>query len=385
MTDLTLRLGRRSILKRIGAAGLALPAFGAFTAAGAGCSDESPAERQAAAQQALFDRENPSATPSAAATATQPAPAIPAPAAQSVDFTPLPNPQVAPPINRSVAAIVKVELEVEELDAGIAEGAGYRFWTFNGTVPGPMIRAREGDTIELTLTNPTSSAMAHNIDLHAVTGPGGGAAVTNVLPGETKTLRFKALHPGVFIYHCAVPPIPLHISNGMYGLIVVEPAEGLPAVDREFYICQGDIYTTAKAGSPGMHGWDLDRLDAENPSYVIFNGSIGSLTGDRSLKANVGETVRIYFGVGGPNLTSAFHVIGEIFDRAAIHGSFADMARDVQTVTVSPGAATMVEFDLQVPGTYTIVDHALSRLGKGAAGLLVVEGDENPEIYEGVS
>lgn len=303
--------------------------------------------------------------------------------AQAVDLPFLPNPAVAPPTNRSTAAVVKVELVVEELDASIAEGAGYRFWTFNGTVPGPMIRARVGDTVELTLTNPTSSAMQHNVDLHAVTGPGGGAPITNVLPGESKTMRFKALHPGVFVYHCATPPIPLHISNGMYGLIVVEPEGGLPAVDREFYVCQGDIYTTAPAGTAGMHGWDLDRMDAENPSYVVFNGSIGSLTGDRALKANVGETVRIFFGVGGPNLTSAFHVIGEIFDRASIHGSITDLATDVQTVTVSPGAATMVEFDVQVPGTYILVDHALSRLGKGAAALLVVDGEDNPDIYEG--
>jgi nitrite reductase (NO-forming) len=275
-------------------------------------------------------------------------------------------------------------LEVQELDGKLADGAGYHFWTFNGTVPGPMIRARQGDDIELTLSNPTNSTLAHNIDLHAVTGPGGGATLTGVARGETKSFRFKALHPGVYIYHCATPPIDPHISAGMYGLIVVEPPELLPPVDREFYVCQGEIYTAGSAGEPGLQAFDLTRMSAENPSYVLFNGAVGSVTGDRALKANVGDSVRIFFGVGGPNLTSSFHVIGEIFDRAATWGSFTSMAEDVQTVSVAPGGATMVEFDVQVPGTFLLVDHALSRLPKGAAGHLVVEGDEAPDIFTAI-
>jgi nitrite reductase (NO-forming) len=217
-----------------------------------------------------------------------------------------------------------------------------------------------------------------------VTGPGGGATLTGVAKGETKAFRFRALHPGVFIYHCATPPIDAHISSGMYGLIVVEPPEGLAPVDREFYVCQGEIYTAGAAGEPGLQPMDLSRMSTENPSYVVFNGAVGSVTGDRALKANVGETVRIFFGVGGPNLTSSFHVIGEIFDRAATWGSFSSMAENVQTVSVAPGGATMVEFDVQVPGTYLLVDHALSRLGKGAAGHLIVEGDENPEVFTAI-
>ena len=350
---------RRSLLRRIGTLGLALPVLGALVAAA--CSDEDDGE-DAPAQGT-----------------TQ------APQQLAVDLPFLPHPELPPPITRTTEELVRVELETVELDARIADGAGYRFWTFNGTVPGPMVRVREGDTVELTLKNSATSAASYNIDLHAVNGPGGGAVLTGVAPGESKSFRFKALNPGVFVYHCAVPPIPMHISNGMYGLIVVEPREGLPPVDREFYVCQGEMYTEAPAGSVGMHGVDFTRLLAENPSYVVFNGAVGSITGDRALRANVGERVRLYFGVGGPNLTSAFHVIGEIFDVASIHGSLTDLASNVQTVTVSPGAATMVEFDVEVPGTYLLVDHALSRLDKGAAGHLIVEGDENPELFGPVS
>ena len=170
----------------------------------------------------------------------------------------------------------------------------------------------------------------------------------------------------------------------MYGLIVVEPPGGLSPVDHEFYVCQGEIYTSGKAGEPGMQAFDLERMSDENPSYVVLNGAVGSVTGDRALTANVGDSVRIFFGVGGPNKTSSFHVIGEIFDRAATWGSFSSMAENVQTVSVAPGGATMVEFTVEVPGTFLLVDHALSRLPKGAAGHLVVEGPEDPEIFTAI-
>jgi nitrite reductase (NO-forming) len=319
-------------------------------------------------------------TPDASA-ATPSGGAPPPPPAQAVDLPYLPAPEQAGPISRSTAETVEVKLTIQEVDGRLADGAGYNFWTFNGTVPGPMIRARQGDQVELTLENPADSHVGHNIDLHAVTGPGGGAVLTNVGIGETKTFGFKALHPGVYIYHCATAPIDLHISNGMYGLIVVEPEEGLPEVDHEFYVCQGEIYTPEAAGTPGMQSADLQRMLMEQPSYVVFNGAMGALVGDGALRANVGDRIRIFFGVGGPNLTSSFHVIGEIFDRAATMGSLTSLAENVQTVSVPPGAATMVEFEVQVPGTYLLVDHALSRLRKGAAGHLVVDGPENPDLY----
>jgi nitrite reductase (NO-forming) len=202
--------------------------------------------------------------------------------------------------------------------------------------------------------------------------------------GQSKTFRFKAMHPGVFIYHCATPPIPLHISAGMYGLIVVEPVAGLPPVDREFYMCQGEIYTAGRAGDPGLQGPDLNRLSMEQPSYVVFNGAVGSIAGARAWKANVGEKIRIFFGVGGPNLSSSWHIIGTVFDRVATWGSLSSFAEHVQTITVAPGSATMAELTMPVPGTFLIVDHSLSRLEKGAAGQLVVEGAHNPEIFTAV-
>jgi nitrite reductase (NO-forming) len=360
-------------------AGVALPLIGTV---GCDSGDDDAAERAAAQQQLLDQASQTPAGHAMGATAT--ASSGQTIAQDAVDLDYLPVPEMAGPIDRTEPATVEVALEVRELQGKLADGVGYTYWTFNGTVPGPMIRARQGDDVELTLSNPTDSAFAHNIDLHAVTGPGGGAVLTDVAKGESKSFRFRALHPGVYIYHCATPPIDLHISSGMYGLIVIEPPEGLSPVDHEFYVCQGEIYTSGKAGDPGLQTFDLERMSAENPSYVVFNGAVGSVTGDRALKANVGDRVRIFFGVGGPNKTSSFHVIGEIFDRAATWGSFSSMAENVQTVSVAPGGATMVEFDVQVPGTFLLVDHALSRLPKGAAGHLVVEGPEAPEIFTAI-
>jgi nitrite reductase (NO-forming) len=302
-------------------------------------------------------------------------------AQQPVDVAYLPNPTVPPPVQRTGPQLVEVDLEVREIDGRLADGAGYTYWTFGGTVPGTFIRVREGDTVELTLTNAPESTATHNIDLHAVTGPGGGAEATSVDPGETKTFRFQALNPGLYVYHCATPVVPVHIAQGMYGLILVEPAEGLPEVDHEFYVMQGEIYTEAKRGDKGMQVLGFDDMLAEDPDYVVFNGAVGSLTGERAMKVNVGDTVRIYFGVGGPNLTSSFHVIGEIFDTVYPEGALADAIHDVQTTLVPTGGSAVVEFTVEVPGNYILVDHSLSRLLKGAAGILTVEGPDNPQVF----
>ncbi|MCA9847661.1 MAG: nitrite reductase, copper-containing [Dehalococcoidia bacterium] len=369
-------LGRREVLRRIGLAGVAVPVVGLL---GTACDDKGD---EAAAAEVVTGGEGGSQTvANSAGTAGAAATAAPQ---QAVDLDYLPNPEVAPPIDRNEPGTVQARLEIAEVEAKLADGVGYKYWTFNGTVPGPMIRARVGDHVEITIANPKDSGVGHNVDFHAATGQGGGAELSRVNPGEEKSFRFKVLVPGVYIYHCATAPIDLHISNGMYGLIVVEPEGGLPPVDREFYVCQGDIYTTGATGEPGMQSFDLQRLSDERPSYVVFNGAVGSVTGDRALRANVGETVRIFFGVGGPNLTSSFHVIGEIFDRVTTWGSFSSFSEGVQTVSVPPGAATMVEFALQVPATYLLVDHALSRLTKGAAGHLVVEGPEDPDIFTAI-
>jgi len=298
-------------------------------------------------------------------------------------------PNVPPAIARRTPAVVRVELETKEVVGNLMESIGeptqYRFWTFNGSTPGPFLRVREGDTLEITLKNPVTSGMAHNIDLHAVTGPGGGAAITLTKPGETRTARFKMLAPGLFVYHCAAPPVTDHIANGMYGLILVEPKEGLPKVDKEFYVMQSEFYTKEELGFEGLATYDPKKASAEDPTYIVFNGKHGSLMEEGALQAKVGERVRIYFGNAGPNKTSSFHIIGTIFDKVYREGAIgAEPARNVQTTVVPPGGAAIVEFDLKVPGNYTLVDHAIFRLEKGAAGLLHAEGPEAPEIYETV-
>ncbi|RIK35706.1 MAG: nitrite reductase, copper-containing [Chloroflexi bacterium] len=292
----------------------------------------------------------------------------------------LPSPSVAPPVGNRGPQELKVEIEIVEKVAYVDDGVAFEYWTFGGTVPGPMVRARVGDTVELTLKNPASSKMSHNIDLHAVTGPGGGGAVTLVAPGESKTFRWKAMNPGVYVYHCATAPIPQHISAGMYGLAVIEPEGGLPPVDREFYVMQGDLYLAGARGEKGLRGFDFDKLYDERPDYVIFNGAVGSLAEERALQAKVGETVRIFFGVGGPNVVSSFHVIGEIFDRVMLEGA-SEWSTNVQTTLVPAGGATIVEFSIDVPGTYMLVDHSLGRLAKGAIGMLVADGPENPDVF----
>ena len=279
---------------------------------------------------------------------------------------------------------VRIDLETVEIEGQLADGTTYKYWTFNGKVPGPFFRVRVGDTLEVHLRNLTNSTMAHSVDFHAVTGPGGGATMTQTKPGEETMFTAKALNPGLFVYHCATPMVAQHIANGMYGMILVESEEGLPPVDREFYVMQGELYTNEAFGSTGLLTENPNALLNEDPEYLVFNGATNALTEQKPLKAKVGETVRIFFGVGGPNFTSSFHVIGEIFDKVYEQASLTSPAlTNVQTTTVPPGGATMVEFSLQVPGRYILVDHALARLQRGLAGFLIVEGPENHDIING--
>ncbi len=289
---------------------------------------------------------------------------------------------VPPPITRKEPARVQVELTTKEVIAEIAPGVFVNYWTFDGKIPGPMLRVREGDTVELTLHNDVTSLHHHNIDLHAVTGPGGGAVSTMVAPGESKTVSFKALHPGLFVYHCATPNVANHMTHGMYGLILVEPEEGLASVDHEYYVMQGEYYATGGMGRKGLQLFDAQAMLDGNPTYIVFNGKVNGL-GDR-MQAQTGETVRVYVGNGGVNLVSSFHVIGEVFSRVFPEGSLSSIPHtDIQTTLVPAGGATVVEFDLNVPGKYILVDHALTRMEKGAWGALQVSGEPNKEIYDG--
>ncbi len=406
-------------------------------------------------------------------------------------------PDVPPPITRTLPETLVVKFEAREFTGPLAEGKQYKFWSYNGTVPGPMIRVRLGDTVEFHLSNHADSQFPHNIDIHAVNGPGGGAAVSLVAPGEEKIFRFKTLHPGLFIYHCAspIPGIPAHIANGMYGLILVEPKHGFPRVDHEFYVFQSEFYTrnpdpsfvfnvsetsgdivseevlseskiakkaeekieavakketasseaddaknesirfleeeqiakveaaSREAGHVRYGGFEsillseeeqaakeeamdasfdetvdaiwedknvilelsLEKGQREQPDYVVFNGRQGALLGQNALQVKVGEKVRIFFGNIGPNGISSFHIIGEIFDRVYLEGAVNGIVnKNVQTTLVPSAGTTIVEFSIDVPGDYLLVDHSIFRMDKGAIGLISAIGDDNPEIFESI-
>ncbi len=286
------------------------------------------------------------------------------------------------PLNRSKPANVEIEMTAKEVIAEMAPGVTFNYWTFDGTVPGPFLRVREGDTVTLTLHNDPTSLHHHSIDLHAVTGPGGGAAATIVAPGESKTITFKALNPGIFVYHCAHPNVASHMAHGMYGLILVEPKEGLPPVDHEFYVMQGEFYSAGALGRTGLQLFDAEAMLEGKPQYVVFNGRTGALA--ENMNTKVGETVRLYVGNGGVNLISSFHVIGEIFDKVFREGDLVSApAQSVQTTLVPAGGATAVEFRADYPGNYILVDHALSRLDRGAWGVLHVTGEADPAVFKG--
>lgn len=331
-------------------------------------------------QAAQASAETPAASAEAASSAAQATAETPAGELPVIDAVTTHAPEVPPAIDRDYPAKVRVKMETVEKTMKMDDGVEYRYWTFDGDVPGRMIRVREGDTVEVEFSNNPSSTVPHNVDFHAATGQGGGAAATFTAPGRTSTFSFKALQPGLYIYHCAVAPVGMHIANGMYGLILVEPKEGLPKVDKEFYIVQGDFYTKGKKGAQGLQPFDMDKAVAEQPEYVVFNGHVGAIAGDNALKAKAGETVRMYVGNGGPNLVSSFHVIGEIFDKVYVEGGKL-INENVQSTIVPAGGSAIVEFKVDIPGSYTLVDHSIFRaFNKGALGQLKVEGAENPEI-----
>ena len=344
----------------------------------AACNGQQQASQQPAAQ---GTQTTASSTPSAPDVAPQTAEAdVPVDQLPVIDAVMTHAPEVPPPVNRDHAALVKVKMETIEKTMKMADGVDYTYWTFNGDVPGQMIRVREGDTVEVEFSNNPNSTVPHNVDFHASTGTGGGAAATFTAPGRTSTFRWKALQAGLYIYHCAVAPVGMHIGNGMYGLVLVEPKEGLPKVDKEFYIVQGDFYTKGKYGEPGLQPFDMDKAIREDADYVVFNGHVGAIAGDNALKAKVGETVRMYVGNGGPNLVSSFHVIGEIFDKVYVEGGKL-INENVQSTLIPAGGAAIIEFKVDIPGSFTIVDHSLFRaFNKGALGQLVVEGEDHPEI-----
>ncbi|HUH13132.1 MAG TPA: copper-containing nitrite reductase [Longimicrobiales bacterium] len=314
--------------------------------------------------------------------ATIPVPELPSLRGSEVATLTAP-PNVPAPITRNHATRVVVDLEVMEKTMRLDDGVDYTFWTFGGSVPGSFIRVREGDLVEFHLKNHHMNGVAHNIDLHSVNGPGGGAEASLIAPGEEAVFEFRALNPGLYVYHCATAPVPVHIANGMYGLILVEPKDGLPPVDREFYVMQSEFYTKGAKGEAGLQPFSMEKAVAENPDYVVFNGAVGSMVGDNALRAKKGETVRLYVGNGGPSLISSFHVIGEIFDNVYTEGGTV-ANKNVQTTMVPVGGSAIVEFRLDTSGKYVLVDHSIFRaFNKGALGIMEVDGEEDHEIFAG--
>lgn len=297
-------------------------------------------------------------------------------------------PYVPPLITRDYPVLLQVPLTTTTKLSQLTSAYKYEKWTFNDTVPGPFIRARAGDVVELTITNKDTSGNPHNIDCHAFIGPGGGSSLTTVEENQTKTARFRLLYPGLYVYHCAAAPVPVHIANGMYGLIYVQPADGdLPPVDKEYFVLQSEFYhEPPEVGDDGRPSSTVEfsypNALREEPNVVVFNGSESALTRDRPLKCSTDETVRIFFGNAGPNLTSSFHVIGSSFRHVYHQGSvLGPPGQCIQTVSVPPGSATIVDMEMTVPGTYALVDHAIFRMDKGAVGYLNVSGDPRPDIY----
>ena len=288
-----------------------------------------------------------------------------------------------PSIGDRAPAVVKVTLTSMELVGALdpASGTTYRYWTFDGKVPGPFIRVRQGDTVEVTLVNPKDSTMVHSLDFHAALGPGGGAAISQVPPGQSKTFSFQVNTPGLFVYHCGSPMIAQHIANGMYGLILVEPPGGLKHVDHEYYVMQGEIYTTAPKGKSGLQQFSVENLMQENAQYYVFNGAVDAVAKEYPLHAKEGETVRIFFGNAGPNATASEHMVGEIFTKDYMFGSLTSPPlTGIQTTTVPPGDAAILELKASMPGQFTLMDHAISRMEKGDIAILQVSGPENTAL-----
>jgi nitrite reductase (NO-forming) len=294
---------------------------------------------------------------------------------------------VPDPIDRDEPTEIDVTMRPEEVTAEIEDGVTFDFMTFDGQIPGPMVRVRQGDTVNLTFENPESNAMPHNVDFHAVAGPGGGAEATMTTPGETAHLKFKATYPGAYIYHCAVPNLDMHISAGMFGIILVEPKDGLPEVDQEIYLGQHEIYTDKDAGEEGKHAFSFERMIDEDPSYVVMNGEKYAATGKRhgpAATVETGDTARVYFVTGGPNLTSSFHPIGNVWEKYYPEGSLSTTPEThIQTKPVAPGSCGVATMNFPVPGTFKLVDHALSRVArKGCMATVKAEGEENPEVFD---
>jgi nitrite reductase (NO-forming) len=249
----------------------------------------------------------------------------------------------------------------------IAQGVRYRAWTFNGTVPGPVIHARVGDTIDVTLTN--KAMMGHSIDFHAALAPP-NVAYQTVKPGKTLHFSWVAQYPGAFLYHCGTPPVLAHISNGMYGAIIIDPKDGWGSDANSFVLVQSEFYPTLVPGTKDEYFGDLGKMKAAMAEVVTFNG-LAFRYRDHPLPIQVEKPVRVFVVDAGPSHFSAFHIVGTLFTRVLIDGNPANSLVGIQTASIPPGGGAIVEFTVHQAGTYPIVTHSFGDADEGALGLFV--------------
>ncbi|MGH8011209.1 MAG: multicopper oxidase domain-containing protein [Candidatus Binataceae bacterium] len=259
------------------------------------------------------------------------------------------------------AATKTFTLTAEDKRVSIGLGLSYDAWTFSGSVPGPVLRVRQGDQVTIHLLDHTS--MAHGIDTHAAQiAPDAFAATSG---GKELTYSFRAEVPGVFAYHCSAIPMLVHIANGMYGMMIVDPRQGWPKA-QEVMIVQGEFYGTPD--KDGLVAGDSRKMMAEQAEFVVFNGAVNKYV-DAPITIKVGRPVRIFFVNAGPNLSSTFHVIGVIFSTVYRGGNPADPLHDVVSFDVGPGQGAIFEFTVHQPGDYTFIDHSMAHVLRGAKGV----------------
>ncbi|MGH8377915.1 MAG: multicopper oxidase domain-containing protein, partial [Gammaproteobacteria bacterium] len=263
---------------------------------------------------------------------------------------------------------VSVNIAASDDTVAIASGVDYQAWTFGGTVPGPIIHVRQGQTVNVTFSN--HGTMQHSIDFHAAITPP-SLHYVEVQPGETIKFSFVARVPGAFLYHCGTPPVLLHIANGMYGALIVDPAKPLPPAAESYVLVQSEWYTQQVAGH--LMGPNYEKMLAERPDEVVFNGAAFQYR-DHPLVVTPGKLVRLYVVDAGPDLWTSFHVIGAIFDKVYPDGDAAHALSGVSTYSVGPGAGAVFDLVIPEPGKYPFVDHDMAHAMIGAVGVLEVRG-----------
>jgi len=264
--------------------------------------------------------------------------------------------------------LVKVQMTLKDMVVEVAPGVTYNTWAFDGHgAPGPVVHVREGQTVEMTLTN--GGVIPHSIDFHAARiAP--NVAFRDVAPGDSFTFRFTASDPGVFMYHCGTKPVLAHIANGMYGAIVVDPATPLPKADREYVLVASEWYLNGDGVSEPA-SLDMAKARAMQPDWTTFNGYANQYV-THPLTAKPGETVRLYVVAAGPTLDTDFHVVGTIFNRAWVNGDMTQYQQGVQTVGVPAGGGAVFDVKIDEPGLYPFVSHAFAHVDLGQVGLLKV-------------